>query len=63
MANSIRTFRERAGLTEAQLAARSGLTVGYIRWLEESEAHPKVRLHPIAAALGVAVDELAPPPR
>jgi transcriptional regulator with XRE-family HTH domain len=61
MTNLIRKHRERAGLTLAKLAIRSGLTVDYLRDLEDGVEWPwEIRLRPIAAALGVAVEDLLP---
>lgn len=58
----IRSLREQAGLTQVQLAKKSGLPQSHISRLENGEHSPShVTLEKIANALGVPVSELAPP--
>jgi len=62
MMNRIRFHRERAGLTQTQLAIRAGLTVDYLQQLEDGhEELWSIRLKPIAKALGVTIEDLLPP--
>ncbi len=59
--NEIRAVREWRGLTQAQLAKKTGLTQGYVSQLENgaSEGTPKA-LRAIANALAVPVDLVIP---
>ena len=57
--NSIKSHRESKGLTQAQLALQSGITVDYLDRLEKgTEPRFTVRLKPLADVLGVPVEEL-----
>jgi transcriptional regulator with XRE-family HTH domain len=57
--NPIAYYRDRAGLTQEQLAAQAGVTVDYLDRLEKgTESRLTVRLKPIAEVLGVDVEEL-----
>jgi DNA-binding XRE family transcriptional regulator len=57
----IRTLRERAGLTQTELAARSGLPQSHISRLENAKHSPShVTLQKIAQALGEDISELDP---
>lgn len=53
------TIRESRGLSQSQLAERAGLSVTYIKILEEGKKSPTVRtLEKLAAALGISVADL-----
>jgi transcriptional regulator with XRE-family HTH domain len=55
----VREIRERMGLTQEQLADRSGLHRTYIGGIERGERNPSVvNVVRIAEALGVRVGEL-----
>ena len=57
----IKCFRESAGLTQEQLAERSGLPQSHISRLERGHHSPSfVTLERIALALGIDVSELDP---
>jgi DNA-binding XRE family transcriptional regulator len=57
----IRVLRERAGLTQAQLAEKAGLQQSHVSRLECAEYSPTHKtLTKIAAALGVTVRDLDP---
>src|SRR5687768_3059759 len=57
----LRYFRERAGLTQEQLAAKAGLTAKAISALERGErSQPYLHtVHALAAALDLSKDECA----
>jgi len=60
--NPIRLYREQAGLPQQDAALRAGMTRKYLDDLETGhERRWSVRLHPLAAVLGVAVEEIAIP--
>jgi transcriptional regulator with XRE-family HTH domain len=55
----VRQYRERAGLTQAQLAERAGLADATISRVERGRLHPSADLiGKLASALGVTVDDL-----
>jgi ribosome-binding protein aMBF1 (putative translation factor) len=57
--NNIRACRERAGITQEDLARRISCTQSYISQIEQPDARPTIgTLQKIAAALGVSVGEL-----
>ena len=57
-ANALR-LRQAAGLTQEQLAERSGFSQQYISKLEQGRRNPTVvTLHELASALGVSHVEL-----
>jgi DNA-binding XRE family transcriptional regulator len=57
----IRALRERAVLTQAELAAKSGLPQSHISRLENGQHSPsRVTLERLASALGVPVSDLDP---
>jgi DNA-binding XRE family transcriptional regulator len=57
----IRALRERAGLTQAELAQKSGLPQSHISRLENRQHSPsRVTLEKLAAALGVPLGDLDP---
>jgi DNA-binding XRE family transcriptional regulator len=57
----IRALREQAGLTQAELAQKSGLPQSHISRLENSQHSPsRVTLEKLAAALGVPLGDLDP---
>jgi transcriptional regulator with XRE-family HTH domain len=61
--NQIAFYRERAGLSQEELAAQCGLTVDYLKGLENgTEPRLTVRLKPVADVLGVSVEELVGKP-
>jgi len=58
----IKSLRKKAGLTQDQLAEKSGLPQSHISRLEHGEHSPsRVTLEKIASALGVEVSEFDPP--
>ncbi|QEH38217.1 DNA-binding transcriptional repressor PuuR [Aquisphaera giovannonii] len=57
----LRAARERAGLSQAQLAERAGLTQSHVSRLENAEHSPtRLTLEKLARALGVAAEGLDP---
>jgi ribosome-binding protein aMBF1 (putative translation factor) len=57
----IRHFREEAGLTQQELAEKTGLRQSHISRLEQAHHSPSaLTLEKIAGALGIAVSELDP---
>jgi DNA-binding XRE family transcriptional regulator len=57
----IRELRDRAGMTQDELAAKSGLPQSHISRLESGKHSPsRVTLEKIAAALGLSVSEFDP---
>jgi ribosome-binding protein aMBF1 (putative translation factor) len=57
----IRALRKQAGLTQEELAAKSGLPQSHISRLESAKHSPsRITLEKIATALGVSVGELDP---
>ena len=55
-----RTFRQRRGLTQAELAAKAGISRGYLARLETARQDPTLTtLERLARALGVKVTRLA----
>ncbi|MDE7067918.1 MAG: helix-turn-helix domain-containing protein, partial [Schaedlerella arabinosiphila] len=52
--NKIRKYRKKMNLTIKELAARTGLSIGYISQLERNEAEPSLSsLRKIAKEFGV----------
>ena len=61
ISGKIQEFRQRAGLTQAELAEKSGLPQSHISRLENAKHSPsRATLEKIAAALGVSVAEFDP---
>jgi transcriptional regulator with XRE-family HTH domain len=59
----LRELRERAGLTQAQLADRAGLHLSAVTRFEQGLREPALGTAAnLAAALGVTVDDLLKPP-
>ncbi len=57
--NNVRTIRERLGITQEDLALKSGLTQGYINFLENGKrGYSERSLGKIANALGIQISEL-----
>src|SRR3989339_504937 len=57
--NNVRTIRERLGITQEDLALKSGLTQGYINFLENGKrGYSERSLEKIANALGIQISEL-----
>ncbi len=57
--NNVRACRERAGLTQEELARRVGCTQSYISQLEQPDARPTLgTLQKVAEALGCSVRDL-----
>ena len=57
--NNVRIIRERLGITQEELALRSGLTQGYINFLENGKrGYSERSLEKIANALGIQILEL-----
>lgn len=57
--NNIRACRERAGMTQEELARRIGCTQSYISQIEQPDARPTIgTLQKIAEVLGVPVGDL-----
>jgi transcriptional regulator with XRE-family HTH domain len=60
-AEKLKELREGAGLTQAALAQKSGLSLGVIRDYEQGKKEPALRsAFKLAEALGVAVEEFKP---
>ena len=61
LAERVARLREAAGLTQAALAAKSGLTLSNLRQIEQgATANPRIdTMRQLAKALGVTLDELA----
>jgi len=58
----VRVWREHRGLTQAQLAARAGVTQGAVAQIESGARQGSVELlRKLAAALNVDLDDLVPP--
>ncbi len=56
MGNNVRMMRERRGITQEDLALRSGLTQGYINFLENGKrGYSERSLAKIANALGIQI--------
>ena len=59
MNNTIRSLREKAGISQCELAKRMGVTQGAVWQWENGMSHPKIPLlKRLAETLGVTVDEL-----
>lgn len=59
---NVRIFREKAGLTQEELAERSGFSQQYISGLEKGKRNPTiVTLYELAVALDVSHVELVKP--
>ncbi|KQC05151.1 MAG: XRE family transcriptional regulator [Methanolinea sp. SDB] len=59
MKNRIKEFREREGLTQADLAAAAGVRRETIVFLEKGRYNPSLKLaHDISKALSTSIDEL-----
>lgn len=59
MGNNVRTIRERLGITQESLALKSGLTQGYINFLENGKrGYSEKSLEKIANALGIQISGL-----
>ena len=57
--NNVRMLRERLGITQEELALRSGLTQGYINFLENGKrGYSEKSLEKIANALGIQISGL-----
>lgn len=57
--NNLRMTREMLGITQEELALRSGLTQGYINFLENGKrGYSERSLEKIADALGIRISEL-----
>ena len=57
--NNVRTIRERLGITQEDLALKSGLTQGYINFLENGKrGYSERSLEKIANALGIQISGL-----
>lgn len=62
LGNDLRNARKRAGLTLAEVAARSGLTAGHLSLIERERAKPSIgALIRICDALGVRVGDFFSP--
>lgn len=60
--NALRTARQAVGLTQTQLAARAGVTIGTISHVEHWGFVPRAETQArLAAALGRSVSDLFPP--
>lgn len=61
MENTFETARERAGMTQEELAVETGLTQGYISQIERGKRIPSLKtLLKISAVLGVNPASLLP---
>lgn len=57
---TLQRLRKAAGLSQTELAAKSGMRIDSLRNWEQGRAMPKVdAAHKLATALGVSLDELA----
>jgi transcriptional regulator with XRE-family HTH domain len=62
LGKKVRFYREKAGLTQAELAEKSGLSDNFIGLIERGIKHPKLTtLTKISAVLGVQLHELFHP--
>lgn len=62
MSTTLKEHRERAGMSQAQVARSAGLNERTIRLVEQGKRVPKIATaRALAAALGITVDELVPP--
>jgi transcriptional regulator with XRE-family HTH domain len=60
MGSTLKALRERAGLTQAQLAQRAGVPLGSVRSYEQAVRTPLLDTAArLAVALGVSIDVLA----
>jgi putative transcriptional regulator len=60
MGERLRKLRQAAGLSQAELAARAGLTVDSVQNWEQGRSEPSLsRAARLARALGTSLDELA----
>lgn len=54
LGQQLKTLREKAGLTQAQVATKAGITVNYYARIERGEENPTwVKIEHIKKALGV----------
>jgi DNA-binding XRE family transcriptional regulator len=61
VAERVRALREQKGMTQAQIAAKSGLTQSHVSRIENSEIAPSHRtIERLAGALGVEPSEIDP---
>lgn len=59
MSDTIRELREKAGISQGELAKAMGVTQGAVSQWENGMSHPKIPLlKRLAETLGVTVDEL-----
>lgn len=60
-AKKIRMYRKKSGLTQNQLAEKTGLSIATIQGYEQNKYEPKIEtLQKIAVALGVSINDLKP---
>lgn len=56
---ALKTIRELAGLSQAELSRRTGISQGHISQIEAGQKKPRPRtVHTLAAALGVPIASL-----
>ena len=61
--NAVRVWREHRGMTQAELAARSGLSSSYVSQIEAGRRHGSLKvLRRLARALAVDLEDLADDP-
>lgn len=61
MGKKIKEAREKAGLTQADVAKKVGLDTNYYATIERGEKYPSFkRLHKIATLLGLKASEIVP---
>lgn len=59
MENRIKDFRNKAGLTQDELAQKAGVRRETIVFLEQGKYNPSLKLaHDVAEVFGVKIDEL-----
>lgn len=60
MGNKIKDYREAAGLSQGQLAEKSGIPAGTIKNWEQGRRIPRdvYQIHAVAVALGVSIENL-----
>ena len=61
LTNHIRQARTEQGLSQQKLAELAGISISYVKLLEDGESTPTITIaRAVALALGVSVDDLWP---
>lgn len=59
LGRQVKYYREQRGLSQQQLAEKTGISTLHIGYIEQGRRHPQVKtLEKIANALGIAVRDL-----